>query len=74
MGLLIHFAVFGWLAMLAAGAAVATGYRWLRVAAVILATVSLVLYNANLGIVAFTLVTSAVARSATQMDAVAESA
>lgn len=74
MGLMIHFAVFGWLAVLAAGAAVATAYRPLRVAAVVLATVGLVLYNANLGIIAFALVTVAVARGQAEVDVTAGSA
>lgn len=69
MGLMIHFGVFGWLGLLAAIAAVSTGNARLRMATVILATGALVLYNANLGIVAFVLVTIAVARTPTEVDA-----
>ena len=48
---MLGFGVFGWLGLLAAVAAVTIGHRQLRVAAVVLAMVSLVLYNTNLGIV-----------------------
>ncbi|MFZ5491608.1 MAG: beta (1-6) glucans synthase [Pseudomonadota bacterium] len=62
LGLLIHFGVFGWLGLLTAIAAVATGNTALRIAATVLATVGLVLYNASLGIVAFAVVMIAIAR------------
>jgi hypothetical protein len=73
-GLMIHFGVFGWLGLLAAVAAVTIGHRQLRVAAVVLAMVSLVLYNTNLGIVAFAVVTISVARSLIVVDAAVRSA
>lgn len=69
LGLLIHFGVFGWLGLLAAIAAVATANTALRIVAVVLATVGLVLYNANLGIVAIAVVMIAIARGPSAMDA-----
>jgi hypothetical protein len=63
LGLLIHFGVFGWLGLLTAITAVATGNTALRIAATVMATVGLVLYNANLGIVAFAVVMIAIARA-----------
>ena len=74
IGLMIHFRVFGWLGLVAAIAAVATGRAGLRIAAVILATGGLVLYNANLGIVAFVVVTVALARTVAVVDCPTRSA
>ena len=74
MGLMIHFEVFGWLAVLAAVAALAARNRHLRIAAVILAISGLVLYNANLGIVAFAVVTIAMARALAVVNAATRSA
>lgn len=74
IGLMIHFRVFGWLGLVAAIAAVATGRAGLRIAAVILASGGLVLYNANLSIVAFAVVTVALARTVAVVDCPARSA
>ena len=73
-GLMIHFGMFGWISLLAAIAAVATGHAALRIAAVFLATCSLALYNASLGIVAFAVVTIAVARAPAAAHAASGSA
>lgn len=52
VGIMIHFGVFGWLSLIAAGLALLTGRSKLRMLSLILCTVGLILYNTNLSIVA----------------------
>jgi uncharacterized membrane protein (UPF0136 family) len=49
---MIHFGVFGWLSLIAAGLALLTGRSKLRMLSLILCTVGLILYNTNLSIIA----------------------
>jgi hypothetical protein len=73
-GLIIHFRLIGWLAVLGSALALATAGRRFRRAAPILFASGLVLYNANLAIIACLLWIIAVARAGPQSPPRAEPA
>ena len=71
-GLIIHFRLIGWLAVLGSALALATAGRRFRTAAPILFASGVVLYNANLAIIACLLWILAVARAGPQSPPHAE--